>query len=682
MFTPKSKPIPYFRLISFYIIIGLTVLAFSARLYQLQVVKYDYYAEQAQENRTFTVNLAAPRGVIYDRNGVELARNVAQFNVTITPAFLPENDVQIALIYQAISKLTGVPVKTPPLDAGEALGNKIGVNSPPPGIQELVALQDSNAPYDSVVVAPDISRETALLLSEKLRTMPGVNIEVLAVRDYPTGELTAHIIGYMGPIPESQTTQYRDLGFNVSRDKIGYDGIEYQFQNLLAGQNGKKVVEQDVAGFELRPLGEVQEPIVGENIYLTIDIRLQAAAAAALKKTIQQENINRVTKGEILVTNGVVIAMQPQTGEILAMYSYPSYDNDQFARFIPVDYYQQLAEHPNLPLLNQAISGEHPPGSVFKIPTAAYALEFLPKLKPNLHFSAYTEIFDPGRILITNRYFPNDPGKSREVVCWNRTGHGKVDFYTGIAQSCDVYFYSISGGYPDGGLPDGIGIDGIYAAASSLGYNKVTGVELPGERSGLLPTKDWKRLNFGENWSTGDTYITSMGQGFVLATPLQVLNAYTPFMPGNNGQLIQPTLIHHRTNGNGEFTESFSTRYKSKTPFGQYVIDQINIALRKVMIDGTGKDLNPLAGIEFAGKSGTAEYCDNIAQAQSRCRFGAWPAHAWFVTYAPWDNPEIEVLAFLYAGMEGSTLAGPVAVEVANTYFELKAIDAQNGIAR
>jgi penicillin-binding protein 2 len=359
--------------------------------------------------------------------------------------------------------------------------------------------------------------------------------------------------------------------------------------------------------------------------------------------------------------------MNPQTGEILALVSLPTYDNQQFARFIPVDYYNELHEHPHLPLLNQAISGEHPPGSVFKLVVASGALQ-------EGVVTPEQRVFDPGEIEIVNRYFPNDTGKTRKVVCWKRDGHGNVDFITGVAQSCDVYFYALGGGYEEGGVENGgLGIDLIHQYATWLGYNQPTGIELPGELGGLIPNRDWKRLNIGENWSTGDTYIASIGQGYVLATPIQVLNSFTPFI--NGGALARPTIIREVLDGEGNVVQPFEPRVIHQTPLKRPVVDLVAKGLRQVMIDGTGKRLVQVEGVTLAGKTGTAEYCDNIAQKAGRCKFGSWPAHAWFVGYGPFEDPEIAVLAFIYSGEEGATVAGPVVMEILDAYFELKAIE-------
>lgn len=656
--------------------IALALLGAAYQLVRLQIAGFDAFAERALDNRQQRLTLPAPRGVVYDRNGVLLAQNVPAISVLITPALLPEDAGRLAELYARLSELTGVPISTPPLDAGNATGNRIGDDSPSPGIQELVFLQETNAPYRPVVIAPDISREKALVLGAELRSLPGVQLEVRALRDYPTGALTAHVVGYMGPITEDQSDYYVNLGFDPARDRIGYAGIENRMQDVMAGRNGYKEVEVDVAGRELRTLGEGQAPVPGQSVVLTIDVRLQAAAAAALANRMKIENqIAQADTNPLRppqpVTNGVAIAINPQTGEVLAMVSLPTYDNAMFSRFIPATYYQEMAEHPYKPLFNNAISGEYPPGSVFKVAVAAGALQ-------EGVVTADQVIFDPGEIIITNRYFPNDPGKTRRVVCYNRAGHGDVNFIRGIAVSCDVYFYALGGGYEAGGVQDGgLGIDRLHNYATMLGFDQLTGIELPGERKGLMPTRDWKRLNIGENWSTGDTYIASIGQGYVLSTPLQVLMAYTPFI-NRDGYVRKPTLIREVRDGEGNVLRTASVQNQSQTALTPYVIEQVRLGLRQVMIDGTGKKL-AVEGMNLAGKSGTAEYCDNVAQAADRCQYGSWPAHAWMVAYAPYEKPEIAVVVFVYSGEEGSTVAGPVAQEIIDAYFALKGMSPAAG---
>jgi len=683
--SPVREPLDPIRFIPFYVFIALAILGLGARLIYLQVFRGAEYDALAQENREQKINIPAARGVIYDRNNVLLARNVPSYNVTITPAYLPDDEIRLSDIYKYIADETGVPIDTPPLDAGI----KCGPTTTPCGIRQLVT-DNEGFPYVPITVAKDVKQEVAFEIRGRLRGLPGVGIEVVPLRDYPTGSLTAHVVGYMGPITEQVVEEYEALGFDASRDKIGYAGIEAWDQNTLAGANGYKFIEEDAAGLELRTIGEPVNPTPGRNIVLTLDVRLQAAAEAALKRMI--EDINRVANST-KTQNGVVIAMNPKTGEILAMISWPAYDNQKFARFIPFEYYETLRKDVANPLLNQAISGRHAPGSVFKTVLAAGALQ-------EGVIDPARELFDPGKIVIENRYFPNDPGQAKEVVCWKRTGHGDIDMVNAIAQSCSVYFYMIGGGFAPDNVT-GIDIEGIYKYANMFGYNRLTGVELPGERRGLIPDRDFKRINIGENWSTGDTYIASIGQGYVLSTPLQVLNSVTPFI--NNGWLIKPTLIKEVRDGEGNIIAPFQINYLDGNPDTQDVYDNdnpeslplsaatINIVrqgMQEVYISGTAfiAELLPievpiapnseqLVQIPAAGKSGTAEYCDNIAQKKDLCKFGRWPTHGWFVGYAPADNPEIAVVAFIYNGGEGSLVAGPVVQQVMQAYFDLKNVD-------
>lgn len=709
--SPHQNPLDPLRFVAFYVIIILATIGLLSRLAYLQLIQGEAFDTLAQENRESKINIPSPRGIITDRNGVLLARNVPSYNITLTPAYLPDDAIRLDELYQYLSKLTGVPINTPPLDAGVKCG--IG-DGPPCGIANLVT-DNEGFPYNPIRIARDVPQDVAFTIREQLRAHPGVGVEVVPLREYPTGSLTAHIIGYMGPITDNVKDYYEELGFSSARDRIGYSGIEAWMQDILAGKNGYKFIEEDAAGLELRTIGEPVNPTPGNNVALTIDVRLQRAAEVALTRMINE--VNR-QKNSTVTQNGVVIAMNPKTGEVLAMVSWPTFDNQKFARFIPGDYYTQLFEDTAKPLLNQAISGQHPPGSVFKIVPAAGALQ-------EGVITPERTLFDPGKIVIQNRYFPNDPGQSREVVCWKSTGHGDIDMIHAIAQSCSVYFYKIGGGY----APDDIGgidIEGLFKYATMFGYDRRTRIELPGELKGLIPDRDYKRINIGENWSTGDTYIASIGQGYVLATPLQVLDSLTPFV--NAGLLVKPTLIKEVTDGEGaivpvyqsynadtyrEFVPEgtpesyqlspFVIKYRDALPdtpeIDPVAVDQkwlniVRLGMEEVYKTGTayiasqttdfpylflnvGEDqTEPIAA---AGKSGTAEYCDNIAQRKGICFFGKWPRHAWFAGYAPAENPEIAVVAFVYNGGEGSLVAGPIVERVMQAYFDLKVVDATRG---
>lgn len=651
---------------------------FTIRLFQLQIVEGADYAERARDNRQDTISVPAPRGVVYDRNGVLLVRNVPQFNVMITPALLPDSPAEIEAIYRRISDLTGVPTDQEGPPAAPCVPGR--------GIRQLVEEGLTNRPYDAWPVACDVDEQTARILREQQVDMPGVSVVAVPVRAYPTGELTAAVIGYLGPIPASQVERYTALGFRPERDRVGYSGIELSYQDELAGRNGQETVEVDVAGQVLRRIGEVVPPQPGYSLRLSIDTRLQAAARAALIN--RMEFLNRFA-GETRTSIGAVIAMNPQTGEILAMVSIPTYENNRMARFIPEYYFRQLEADPSSPLINHAIGSTFPPGSTFKLATAVGALN-------EGVVTPGQRIFDPGTITIANRYYPTDPGRAKEFFCWNREGHGWVNLLRGLTASCNIYFYKVGGGFP-GEIPgDGLGIDRIGLYARALGYGSTLGIDLPGELPGLIPSPDWKRINLGESWSTGDTYNAATGQGFVLATPLQVLTSVATL--ANGGRVMWPHLVTDILDGEGNVVQHLEPRalwdltdgrITPGTPdlnvepwvvrlvqqgMRQVVSDPEGTAHRYARVGAAGPDEPEL--IPSAGKTGTGEFCDARALARDLCIPGRWPTHSWYAAYAPYENPEIAVVAFVYNGGEGAVTSGPIVRQVLETYFALKAIDA------
>ncbi|MCK5633835.1 MAG: hypothetical protein KAI06_02055, partial [Anaerolineales bacterium] len=358
--SPRMR-IPANRLRMTYLFILVILLIFIGRLFSLQVIQGESYRLIADENRFDEVSIPAQRGVIYDRNGFQLVRNIPEYRVMVTPALLPDSNAEKELIYRRISDLTGVPLDQEGPPAAPCVPGR--------GVLQLVDEGLTNRPYDAWPIACDVDESIARVLREEQIDLPGVSVIAVPVRDYTTGELTAATIGYLGPIPANLADYYEDLGFLKERDKIGYAGIEVgyfgMFQEILAGQNGLKLVERDVAGQHLREVGTYTQPIPGNNMRLTIDTRLQAAAETALRN--RMDFINRYS-GEERTPLGVVIAMNPQTGEILAMVSLPTYENNRFARFIPQDYYQQLEDDTRgSPLTNHAIASEFPPGSTFKM---------------------------------------------------------------------------------------------------------------------------------------------------------------------------------------------------------------------------------------------------------------------------------------------------------------------------
>jgi penicillin-binding protein 2 len=726
---------------------------FSLRMYQLQIIDGAASRQAADDNRLNELPIPAPRGVIFDRNNQPLAINVPAFNVTVIPAGLPESQTAVFDIYNRLSALIDVP---PTNEAASLAGANIR------SIESLVDEGARIAPYVPVTIAVDVDRRVAMQILEERTTMPGVDINPVAVREYPTGSATSHIIGYMGPIGPDEAEALREQGYDPAYDRIGYDGIELFLEDTLGGQRGRLLREVDVAGLPIGSPLEQVDPIPGQNIRLTIDTELQQAAEIALRDRIALVNANA---GQIVTQQGVVIAMNPQTGEILAMVSYPGYDNSRFARAIDVDYYLDVVEDPLRPLINNAIRSLYPPGSVWKLITALGVVQE-GVIDPS------TQLTDQGSLVLENRYAPNDPAASQTFVCWLPQGHGRVNLTQGIAYSCDVYFYQIGGGNPDVSTAllreGGLGITDLFRWSTAMGIGSELGVELPAENPGRMPDPDWKRRNYGENWSTGDTYNAAFGQGYVTVTPLQLISAVAAI--ANGGTLYQPTVIREFLDAEGNVTQPFEPQVSRTVNIDNIAPDEpLTLLLLEDMImkgpnslacaceDRPDNDLynpnrcNPesytntvdidpdpflvnerlytvhiplnyvfngnvcqplrfdsdyrppfastqnvqliqqgmrdavtveggtarvaqtnLPYVNIAGKTGTAEYCDDVARPLGLCVPGNWPAHAWFVSYAPYENPEILVLAFVYNGDEGSAVALPIAVEVMDAYFRLQ----------
>ncbi|BCY18413.1 MAG: penicillin-binding protein 2 [Chloroflexi bacterium] len=668
-----------------YIVLGTIATVFlfyMFRLFSLQVINGQIFLDQANENRIKNVSEMTQRGIITDRNGFVLARNAPSYNVIITPAYLPTDEGTLQKIYRELSKLIDIPVNRGEITDESVKTFKYCDNNF--GISQIVYIGDTNAPYTPVQVKCNIDEKTALIIQGKQSDWPGVGVEIIPVREYPTGSLTSEVIGFLGPIPAALEASMKEKGFVPGRDKYGYAGVENSLNEILMGQNGKRTIEVDVAGKEIRNITNPIAPVPGNNVKLTIDVRLQNAAKTAL---ISEINFWNTYLNRIQSANGVVIALNPKTGEILALVSYPTYENNRMARFIPAYYYNQISNDPNRPLFNHAVSAEHSPGSVFKMVTAIGALNE-GVVTPD------KELEDLGKITIMQKFTENEVGIPRDYVCHLATGHGMVNFLKGVAQSCNVYFYKLGGGYQNE-VPKGLGIWRIGEYARALGYGAISGVELPGESTGLIPDPTWKRINLGENWATGDTYIATVGQGYVLATPIQVVMSAATI--GNNGKLMQPTLVREITDKDGDVVKPFEPKMKwdltvdpkiqvfdeDFLPTGEmktiepWVLQMAKEGMREVVRNGTAtKEFVGLESLKVAAKTGTAEYCDNIAQAKNLCQPGNWPSHAWFMAFAPYDDPEIAVVSFVYNGGEGASVSGPVVRKVMDAYFELKAIDA------
>lgn len=727
-----------------YLLRIIVLLIFGLLLYRvwwIQQTRGDVLQAKAEENRLTVLTSDAPRGVVFDRNGEPIAVNLSSFNVTITPAFLPATEEERQAVYERLSILTGVPVTNtvqqqalveaanPELvTTYSRLANIYGapvrdtldlagiVPRLPDSIIGIVQ-EHSFAQYVPTVITSGIPITLAYTIEQESIFLPGVRVIPEPLRYYPSGEYTAHLLGFMGPIPNEL---WLDIPGYERDDRVGWAGLESSMEFELAGTKGERQIEQDWTGRELRQIGLAKEPVAGLNQHLTLDLELQKQTSEILAEYMQRNRetprVDEITGERTFpeIEQAVVVVIKPSTGEILAMVSFPTFDNNRFATEVPVDYYLGLARDVYSPLVNHAISGQYPPGSTFKLVPASAALQ------ENI-VSPSRLLRAPGQIEIPNRFAPNDPGRAQTFVCWNRKGHGWMNTVLGISNSCDIYFYKISGGFDqDGEYVEGLTVDRIARYGEQFGFGRVQGIELPLEAQGNLPTRNWKAQTRGEPWSTGDDYNLGIGQGFLTSTPLQV--AQMAAVVANGGFLYRPAIIHHMTDENGNVViVDASSRVVARAhpgpdgsavitdadgnPIdgseyniefdanGEYVfqpevVDSVDVDREYLQVvaegmrlvnqeGGTGVtyvDWLDEFGIVVAGKTGTAEFCDNIAITRGWCRFEKTqiqPTHAWYVGYAPFENPEIAVAAFVFNGGEGSLWAAPVVREVMAAYFHV-----------
>jgi penicillin-binding protein 2 len=640
------------RIIFLQVVIAIGFAVAVGQLWRLQIVHKQGYQSQADANRFRLVEVAAPRGVVYDRQGRKLVQNVPSYRISIVPAALPEDSQARYAVLDRLSQLLEIPVSsTVASNATAALvpAGIAGTSEAPssamdvePGIEEILA-ENTLSPYSPVAIKSGVDKQVAFLIEEEHTYLPGVIVEVNPRREYPSGALVSQVVGYVGAIPAEDTEYYLDQAEEdyTLDDRVGLMGVELTYEEELRGRKGLKHVEVDAFEREIQTLA-IDPPEPGHNLVLTLDLDLQLSAEEALR-----EGMRRVNS-----TAGVVIAMQPQTGEILAMVSLPSYDNNLFSKGISVEDYEQLSADPERPLVNHAIGGQYPPGSTFKvIPAAAGLQEKVIDLKTRLKCT--------GKLLLPNKYFPDDPTKAQPFVCWTQWGHGTIGIEEAIAQSCDIFFYHVGGGFEDF---SGLGMDRLRAYARAFGLGEPTGIALAGESAGLVPDDVWKRVNYGESWVTGDTYNAVIGQGFILVTPLQLLNATVAV--ANGGTLYRPQVVRQILDTEGNVVQGFVPEIIRTVPVSAENLAIVREGMRAAVTRGTAHRVN-LAEIAVAGKTGTAEYPG------PRDAEGNLPTHAWFTAFAPYEEPEIAVLVFVSGGHEGAKVAVPIAAQILRSYFGL-----------
>ncbi len=656
---------------------GIVLLAFAVlatQLWKLQVVQRDVYTELADANRFRLSQVLASRGVIYDRNGELLVRNRPAYDVTIVPAYLPDGATNEAKVLARLSELLNLPITT-------QIEHMAGYNdgyfhaimhhqynrqlsqqiinprsrqykNAPLGIRDAVNQNRYYAPFLPVTIAKDVDPIIVSKLEEERLDLPGVIIDIKPSRDYTYGKLLGPILGYTGPIPSEQFDSYKALGYGLT-DIVGLAGLEIKYEAWLHGIKGLESVEVNANGQKVRTIDQLIKIQPGHNLRLTIDVKLQEVATQVLQEMLDQEESKQ----------GVAIAMNPQNGEILAMVSLPSFDNNIFSRGVTPRELSLLSEDTWTPLINHAIGGVYPPGSTFKIIPATGALQEK-TVTPEMTF------LDEGILYLPNQFFPDNKKMAQPFFCWLRKGHGEVDLIHALAYSCNVYFYQIGGGYPPNEY-EGLGWKRIGNYARMFGLGKTTGIDLPGEADGLVPDPTWKRLNFAEQWLTGDTYNMSVGQGFVLATPLQMINAYAAI--ANGGTLYRPYLVKEILDEQSKVVKVNQPEVIGHLEVEPKFLQLVQQGLRMVIEDeaGTARKKFDVPGVVASGKTGTAEFCDDYPQCigyDGRVQ----TEHGWFLSYAPSYNPKIVTAVFVYGGGEGVDTAVPVNNKILRYYFGIK----------
>jgi len=645
---PPPRPSPHFRLILWALGIALAFVGLGERLYRLQIVEGTGYQALGERNRLRVIPLAAPRGLLLDRQGRPLVQNDPTFRVLVIPGDLPDDPDRREAIYRQLSQWLGMPLTGGGASAQGAEGE---------GLRERIEAAAREAPFRPLVLKEPIPPDLAFRLMEESDRLPGVRVEPVLQRRYPTGALTAHVVGFVGRIPAEQAARYQAEGYDPATDRVGLSGLEYALEPWLRGVKGARYVEEDALGRPVRVRAEIP-PQAGARVTLTLDLDLQAAARAALQAKLDE--LNRLAGREV-TRRAVAIVMRPTTGEILAMVSLPDYDNNAFVGPDLPQVYPRLLEDPFGPLLNHAVASQFAPGSSFKPIVAAAALQ-------EGVITPRTQLFDPGEIVIPNRYFPNDPGLAQRFFCWLRTGHGWQNVVDALANSCNVFFYKVAGGYDVPGEPpfEGLGIERLVRYMQAFGLGRPTGIELPGEAAGQVPDPEWKRRTFGETWSTGDTYNLGIGQGYLLVTPLQLLNAISAI--ANGGTLYRPTLVREIADAQGNRIRSFQPEVLGRLPVAPEHLAVVREGMVAAVERGTATRAQ-IPGIRIAGKTGTAEFCDDLAFRMRLCPGRKLPTHAWFVAFAPAEAPEVAVLVFIWNGGEGSQNAAPVARQILEAYF-------------
>ncbi len=578
--------------------------ALVARLAYLQIVAHEHFTTLSRDNRVKILPEPPNRGLIYDRNGILLADNLPSFRLEITPEQVKDMDATLAAL--------GELVQLRDIDL------------------ERFHKQRRRSPnFRAIPLRFRLSEEEVARFAVNRHRFPGVDVAAGLSRHYPFGHLAVHALGYVGRLDE-RDLQEVDEGAYSGTTHIGKTGLEKTYEAELHGGVGYRQVETNAQGRVLRVL-ERSAPTPGINLYLTLDSRVQAAAEQAFG-------------GQA----GAAVAMDPNTGGVLAMVSLPTYDPNLFVNGIEVKDYRALQDDENRPLFNRVLRGQYPPGSTIKPFVGLGGLE-------QGITSIQASTFCPG--------FYTLPGKERKYRDWKRTGHGTITLREAIMQSCDVYFYD---------LALSMGIDRMHQFLDHFGFGHATGIDINGELSGLLPSREWKRRERNQPWFPGETLISGIGQGFNLTTPLQLAAATA--MLANGGYRIKTHIVHARQDGDAEQLEPISlpppvALPKVKASNWQKVIDAMEDVVHHAR--GTARRIGKNVPYRIAGKTGTAQVFGLKEEEEYDAETLAYKLrdHALFIAFAPVDKPRIAVAVIVEHGGSGGAVAAPIARKILDAYL-------------
>ena len=608
-FKDTQREIHYFR-VRLALSLGfvlLLLLILLARFVYLQVMQQSHYQTLAENNRISIVPIAPSRGLILDRNGVILAHNYSAYTLEITL----NKVVDLKATIDELAKLIDIQ---------------------PGDRKRFKRLLADNRKFESLPIRNRLTDDEVARFSAQRYRFPGVEIKARLFREYPYHEQISHLVGYIGRINEGEAAQLEEdeMAANYrGSDYIGKTGIERSYEGELHGKTGFQQVEVDASGREVRVLSRTP-PVSGNNLVLTIDAKLQEIAEQAFGNY-----------------RGALVAIDPSNGEVLAFVSKPGYDPNLFIDGIDEQSWNELNNSPDVPLNNRALRGQYSPGSTIK-PFMALAGLHYNKRAPN-----YT-ISDPG-------YF-SLPGSRHRYRDWKKEGHGSVDLFKSIVVSCDTYYY---------GLATELGIDNIYSFFSEFGFGKKTGIDMEGEVSGLMPSQEWKQKRYKQRWYAGDTVSVGIGQGYNLVTPLQL--AYATATLANDGIAYRPHLLKEVQNSRTSEKQALATTLESNLNLNSEHLALVKSAMVGVtQPGGTAAKAGADAPYTFAGKTGTAQvigikqgekYIESKIQERHR-------DHAWFMAFAPSDQPKIALAVLVENGGHGSSTAAPIARKVLD-YFLL-----------